>query len=73
VVEAGNGFSIAAIVLGVLATGFLPIILGPTGIALAFVGRSKGEQHAPLAIAVAAAGMVLGFILGAIAFLALNG
>jgi hypothetical protein len=69
----GNGFSIGAIVLGVLAVFFLPIILGPAGLVLGFVGKSKGEKLSQLAIVVAGCGTVLGFILGALAFAALSG
>lgn len=62
----GNTLSIIGIVCGVLAVLFLPIVFGPIGIVLGIIARTKGERLATIAIIVAAAGMVLGFILGAI-------
>lgn len=59
-------FSIIAIICGVLAILILPIIFGPIGIILGFVARSRHEPLWKVAIGVAAAGMVLGFVLGAI-------
>jgi hypothetical protein len=63
---AGNGFSIAALILGCIAFLFLPIILGPVAIALAGVGKSKHESKSTAALAVAITGTVVGLILGAI-------
>lgn len=59
-------FSIIAIICGVLAILILPIIFGPIGIALALVARSKHEPLWKVALGVAIAGTVLGFLLGAI-------
>lgn len=59
-----NTLSIIGIVCGVLAVLFLPIVFGPAGLVLGFIGRSKGERLSTVAIIVAAAGMVLGFLLG---------
>lgn len=66
-----NGFSIGAMVLGAISLLFLPIILGPGGIALAIVGMNRKEPLAKIALGVAIAGMVLGFVLGAIVFASL--
>ncbi len=63
---AGNGFSIAALVLGGLAFFFLPVVLGPMGIILAVIGKSKRESKAGIALTVAILGTVLGFIIGAL-------
>ena len=65
-----NTYSTIAIVLGVLALLFLPIVLGPIGIVLAAIGFSKKEPRAPIGMAVAIGGLVLGMILGALAFTA---
>lgn len=64
----GNTLSIIGIVCGVVAVLILPIVFGPIGLVLGFVARSRGESLATVAIAVAAVGMVLGFVLGALLF-----
>lgn len=61
----GSSLSSAAIALGISALFFLPIILGPIGIALAATAMSKGESRGPVALGVSIGGMVLGFIFGA--------
>ena len=60
-----NIFSILAIVLGVVAVLFLPIVFGIAAIVLAGVALSKKER---LAMVVAAVGTVAGFVLGAIVY-----
>ena len=69
-VSAGSGFSTAAIILGVIAILFFPIILGPAGIVLGAVAKSKGESKAVVGMTVAACGTVVGMILGALAVVA---
>lgn len=64
----GNGFSTGAIVCGAIAFLFFPIILGPVGLILAAVGKSKGEERANLGFVVAGLGLVVGMILGAAVF-----
>jgi hypothetical protein len=59
-------FSIIAIVCGVIAILFLPILFGPIGIILAIVANRRGEPLWKVALGVAIGGMVLGFVLGAI-------
>ena len=59
-------FSILAIICGVVAILIFPIIFGPIGIILGVVARSRREPLWKVAIGVAVAGMVLGFILAAI-------
>ena len=68
---AGNGFSTAGIILGVIAFLFIPIIFGPAGIILGAIGMSKGESKGGVAIAVSAAGLVLGMLLGVLVFASL--
>jgi hypothetical protein len=65
---AGNGFSTAGIILGAIAFLFFPIVLGPTGLILAAVGKSKGEDKAVVAMTVAGLGTVIGMILGVMLF-----
>lgn len=65
---AGNGFSTAGIILGVISFLFFPIIFGPAGIILGAVGKSKGESKAVTAMAVSAVGLVAGMIIGAVVF-----
>jgi hypothetical protein len=57
-------FSILAMICGVVAVFFLPILFGPIGIILAVVGNRRAEPLWKVALAVAIGGMVLGFILG---------
>ena len=64
----GNTFSIIGIVCGAIAFLFFPIIFGPAGLILGAIGLSKKEKLAPVALAVAAAGLIGGMIIGAIAF-----
>lgn len=60
-----NGFSIAGIICGAIAFLFFPIVLGPVGLVLGAVGKSKGEDKAVLALIVSGLGLVIGMILGA--------
>jgi hypothetical protein len=60
--------SILGIVFGVIAIVFFPIIFGIAGIVLAIVGYTRGDRRlGRLAIIVAVAGTVLGFVLGYLA------
>jgi len=61
-----NTLSIIAIVCGVVAVIFLPIVFGPIGIILGVIGKTRHERLSTIAIVVAVVGMVVGFILGAI-------
>jgi hypothetical protein len=61
----GNALSYAAIALGIVAVFIAPIIVGPIGIVLAVVARSKGEPRWTWGLGVAIAGTVIGLILGA--------
>jgi hypothetical protein len=58
-----NTLSIIAIVCGVVAILFLPIILGPVGIVLAIFAMRNGERLSKVAMGVAIGGMLLGLIL----------
>lgn len=62
----GSGFSTAGIIFGAIAFLFFPIVLGPAGLILGAIAKSKGEEKAIIAIVVSAVGMVVGFIFGAI-------
>ena len=61
----GNGLSIGAIVCGVAALLFCPILLGPVGIVLGVLALRRNESLAKVGIGVAVGGMIGGFILGA--------
>jgi hypothetical protein len=61
---ASSGLSVGAIVCGVIATLFFPILFGPLGIVLAGVAMSRNEPKARTAMTVAVAGMLVGFVLG---------
>jgi len=61
-----NGLSIAAIVCGVVAIFFLPIIVGVIGIVLGAIALSRHEPLAKVGLGVAVAGTILGFVLGAV-------
>jgi hypothetical protein len=65
--NAGRGWSIAGIVCGVIAVLIIPILFGPLGIIFGIVGYRKGDQKVGrIAIVVAAVGLVLGIIVGAL-------
>jgi hypothetical protein len=63
-----NLFSILAIVFGVVAVLFLPIVFGIGAIVLAGIALSKHEPLAKIAMVVAVVGTVAGFVLGAIVY-----
>lgn len=71
--DAGNGFAIGAIVLGLGAILIAPIILGPIAIILAMVARTRGQSLANWALIAAIGGTVIGLILAFVAIQALNG
>lgn len=63
----GNVLSIVAMVLGVVALIFLPIVFGVIGLVLAIVAKTvRHERLAVPAIVVSAVGLVGGMILGAV-------
>jgi hypothetical protein len=43
-VNTGRGFTIASFVLAAISLILAPIILGPIGVVLGFVGHSKGDR-----------------------------
>ncbi|MFJ3582973.1 hypothetical protein ACIPPS_12205 [Streptomyces sp. NPDC090127] len=62
-----NVLSIVAIVLGVIALLFLPIVFGVVGVVLGIVAKTvRHERLATVAIVVSAVGLVGGMILGAL-------
>lgn len=61
-----NTLSILGIVFGGIAFLLFPVLFGPAGLILGAVGLTKGEKLAPVALAVAGAGLVVGIVLGAI-------
>lgn len=65
--EAGNGLAIAAIVFGLGAVVFAPIILGPIGIILAVMARNRGQPLGNAALWIAIGGTVVGLVFGLIA------
>jgi hypothetical protein len=66
-------FSILGIVFGGVALIFLPIILGPVGIILSVVGKTKGEKLANIALTVSILGTLVGMFIGALVGAALFG
>lgn len=70
--SSSNLFSILAIVFGIVAVIFLPIVFGLAGIVLAAVAISKKERLGKTAMIVAVLGTVAGFILGAVAYNSMN-
>lgn len=63
-----EGYSIAGIVLGVVAFVFIPIAFGPAGLILGAVGQSRGESKATIAMVVSCCGLVVGMLLGIIVY-----
>lgn len=70
--SSSKGFSIGAIVCGIVAVLILPIVFGPVGLVLGGVAKKRGERLSTIALVVAGVGMVLGFVLGALGLIALN-
>jgi hypothetical protein len=70
---AGRGFSIAGGILGLIALLVAPILVGPAGIALGYVGHRKGDRHGRTAMIVAGVGTVVGMILGVLVFASMRG
>ena len=66
-------FSILAMVLGGVSLLVLPIVLGPAAIILAVIGLVKKEKLAPIGLAVAILGMLVGMFIGAIVGMAMFG
>ena len=62
----GRGFTIASFVLAAVSLAFLPIILGPVGAILGFVGHSKGDRLGKWAAITSIACTVLGLVLAAV-------
>ena len=58
----------AAILLGVVALLFLPIVLGPIGIILGAISNRKGSDRGLIAVVVATVGTVAGMLLGILAW-----
>lgn len=59
--------SIIAMVLGVIALLFFPIVFGVIGVILAIIAKTvRHERLATIAIVVSAVGLVGGMILGAV-------
>ena len=65
-VAAGNGFSITAFVLAAIAVFIVPIAFGVGAIIFASVARRRHERLAPLALKLAVAGTLIGFLFGAL-------
>jgi hypothetical protein len=62
----GRTLSIVGAVLGVLAIIVLPIILGPIGAVLGFVGYSKGDKPFGLYVGIGSiVTTIIGIVLGA--------
>ncbi|WP_410535894.1 hypothetical protein [Streptomyces sp. KL2] len=68
-----NTLSIVGIVLGCVAFLFCPPLFGIAGIVCGVIANSKGERLAKTAIGVSAAGLVVGVILGIVAFQGMYG
>src|SRR5215472_8796565 len=61
--QQSNGLAIAGIICGALAFLIAPIILGPAGLILGGIAKSRGQRLANAALIVAGLGLVVGIIL----------
>ncbi len=69
----GRTFTIVGAVLGVVALVFLPIVLGPIGAILGFVGNSKGDKPLGMYVGIGAiVTTVLGMVIGALVLTSMN-
>jgi hypothetical protein len=62
----GRGFTIASFVLAAISLLFAPIILGPIGAVLGFVGHSKGDRVGKWAGITSIVCTVIGLVLAAV-------
>ena len=64
----GRVFTIIGAVCGVIAIVIIPILFGPAGIILGFVGYAKGDKPLGLYVGIGSViTMIAGFVLSAIA------
>lgn len=68
----GLGFSIAAIICGLIAVFFFPYVFGLIGIVLGIVARSRGERWSTWAIVVPIVGFLVGMALAFLVFRAIT-
>ncbi len=68
-----NRYSNIGIVLGIISFILLPIILGPAGLIVSGVARSRGESRANIGLVVSGLGLVCGIILSLLAHHAVYG
>lgn len=61
--------SYGAFVCAAVSLLFFPIVFGPIAIVLSSIALGRKEPHAALALGLSIAGMILGFILGALVLL----
>lgn len=62
------GFVWGAFACAAVSLLFFPIVLGPVAIVLSAVAMKRKEPHASVALGLSVAGMVIGFVLGFLAF-----
>lgn len=63
--KSGRGFTIGGAVCAVIALVFFPIVFGPVGAVLGFVGYSKGDKPAGMYVGIGAiVCMVIGMVIG---------
>lgn len=64
----GRGYTIASFICAVIALVFFPVVLGPLGAVLGYVGHRKGDPAGKWALIASIAALVLGMIIGLIVF-----
>lgn len=64
----GRGYTVAGFICAVIALVFLPIVLGPLGAVLGYVGQRKGDQLGRWALIAGVAATVVGLLLGVLLF-----
>lgn len=64
VAATGMGYSVAAIICGVVALLFFPIIFGPAGLVLGAVAYTRHERLWAIGMAMALVGGLVGFFIG---------
>jgi hypothetical protein len=60
----GDSLANLAIVLGVIALLFLPVVFGPIGIILGAISNRRGSDRGLIAVVVATIGTVAGMLIG---------
>jgi hypothetical protein len=61
--DAGRGWTVGAFVCAAIAVVFVPIVIGPIGVGLGYMGQRRGDPVGKWAMVAAVAGAIIGILL----------